>query len=134
MFARNNGAKIVIVHGETIMEPVIPGTNRKAIECGANIIAHPGHLKKADAELAAKKGVCIEITTRKNHSGTNKEVIKVAAAAGAKLVLNTDTHGPEDIINDKKAEAFLKRLGLGRKEISKIFSNSKELVKNCLDF
>src|SRR3989338_10498791 len=32
--ARENGAKVVIGHGETLCEPVIKGTNRRAIECG----------------------------------------------------------------------------------------------------
>src|SRR3989338_5287081 len=33
-FARKSGAKIVVVHGETVSEPVIKGTNRRAIEAG----------------------------------------------------------------------------------------------------
>ena len=32
--ARKGGAKIIVVHGETVSEPVIPGTNRAAIEAG----------------------------------------------------------------------------------------------------
>src|SRR3972149_2370324 len=32
--ARQLGAKIVVVHGETIVEPVTEGTNRAAIEAG----------------------------------------------------------------------------------------------------
>ena len=128
-FAKKNGAKIVIVHGETTMEPVLPGTNRKAIESGADILAHPGHLSKSDARLAAAKGVYIEITTRKNHRVTNKEIIKTATEAGAKLVLNTDTHSDKDIIDDKKAASFLKGLGISKEGIKKIFSNSKELLK-----
>lgn len=128
-FARKNGAKIIIVHGETTMEPVIPGTNRKGIEAGADIIAHPGHLSESDARLAAKKGVYMEITTRKNHRGTNKEVIRIARKTGVKLVLNTDTHSENDIIDDKKAAGFLKGLGLTKNEIKRIFSNSKELLR-----
>ena len=34
--ARALGAKIVVVHGETIVEPVLEGTNRAAIEAGAD--------------------------------------------------------------------------------------------------
>lgn len=130
-FARGNGAKIVVLHGETVSEPVLPGTNRTAIECGADILAHPGHLSPKDAALAAKKGVYIEITTRKNHSTTNTEVIQVARKANAKLVLNTDTHDEEDLINDKKATNFLMTLKLTQDEIRQIFANSKELFRNC---
>jgi putative hydrolase len=129
-FARKNGAMIVVVHGETISEPVLPGTNRKAIECGADIIAHPGHLSKSDAKLAAKKGVYVEITTRKNHRATNKEVIRISRETGVKLVLNTDSHDEDDLIDDKKAAAFLKNLGLSQKEIKQIFLNSKDLLKS----
>ncbi|NQU73191.1 MAG: histidinol phosphate phosphatase domain-containing protein [Candidatus Omnitrophica bacterium] len=129
-FARGNGAKIVVLHGETVSEPVLPGTNRTAIECGADILAHPGHLYPEDAALAAEKGVYIEITTRKNHSTTNAEVIQVAREANAKLVLNTDTHDEEDLINDKKATSFLKALKLTQDEIRQIFANSKELFRN----
>ncbi|MBU0544494.1 MAG: histidinol phosphate phosphatase domain-containing protein, partial [Proteobacteria bacterium] len=35
--ARNLGARIIIVHGETIVEPVAPGTNRAALEADINI-------------------------------------------------------------------------------------------------
>ena len=32
--SRELGAKIVVVHGETVAEPVEPGNNRAAIEAG----------------------------------------------------------------------------------------------------
>jgi histidinol phosphatase-like PHP family hydrolase len=128
-FARKNSAKIVVVHGETTMEPVLPGTNRRAIECGADILAHPGRLSREDARLAAAKGVYIEITTRKNHSGTNKEVIAAAKAAGAKLILNTDSHSDEDLIDGARAYEFLAALALSDADIKEIFSNSKALVE-----
>ncbi|MCX5715551.1 MAG: histidinol phosphate phosphatase domain-containing protein [Candidatus Omnitrophica bacterium] len=130
-FARKNGAKIVVVHGETITEPVIPGTNRMAIKCGADVLAHPGHISIADAKLAAKKNVYLELTTRKNHRLPNKEVIKAAKKTGARLVLNTDTHRPEDIINDKKARSFLKKLRLTDAQVNNIFQNSKDLVERA---
>ena len=130
-FARKNGAKIVIVHGETTMEPVIPGTNRRAIECGADIVAHPGHLSRRDAELAAEKGVYIELTTRRNHSRTNREIVALSRKTGIKLLLNTDTHKIGDLINDRKAANFLKKLGLRDSERKRIFSNSKELLKKA---
>ena len=40
--ARDFGIKLIIVHGETIAEPVEKGTNRAAIEAGVTILAHPG--------------------------------------------------------------------------------------------
>lgn len=128
-YGRDNNAGIIIVHGETISEPVIAGTNRKAIECKADILAHPGLLTKEDAEMAKRNGVCIEITTRSNHLKTNQHIRDMARDAGLKLILNTDAHSPEDLIDDTAAEAFLKSLGFSDKEISNIFLNSKELIK-----
>ena len=48
--AKALGAKIVVVHGETIVEPVEPGTNRAAISSSAvDILAHPGIIDIEDA-------------------------------------------------------------------------------------
>ncbi|MDD5681566.1 MAG: histidinol phosphate phosphatase domain-containing protein [Candidatus Omnitrophica bacterium] len=127
-YAKSQGAKIVIVHGETLSEPVIPGTNRKAIESGATILAHPGNISEEDALLAAKKGVYLEITTRKNHCLTNKHVAEMARKTGAKLVLNTDTHRPEDLTTKRDAESVLSEAGLSQSEIEQVFNNSKTLI------
>ncbi|UCF32137.1 MAG: histidinol phosphate phosphatase domain-containing protein, partial [bacterium] len=41
--AKESGAKIVVVHGETITEPVASGTNAAAVSCrDVDILAHPG--------------------------------------------------------------------------------------------
>jgi len=129
-YGRRNGAKIIVVHGETVSEPVIPGTNREAIKCKADILAHPGLLTEEDANLAKENGVCIEITTRKAHLQTNRHVRDIARKTGFRLVLNTDTHTPEDLIDDAKAQAFLESLEFTKDEISKIFANSRAIVEN----
>ena len=54
--ARELGAQVVVVHGETIVEPVPTGTNLAAIEAGVDVLAHPGLLTPAQAKLAAEKG------------------------------------------------------------------------------
>ena len=43
--ARKAGAKIVVFHGETVCEPVEPGSNRAAILAGVDILAHPGRIR-----------------------------------------------------------------------------------------
>ena len=63
--ARKLGAQILIVHGETLTEPVPPGTNLAAIQAGADILAHPGLVTEEEVRLAASKGVHLEITTRR---------------------------------------------------------------------
>jgi len=81
--ARQLGAMYVIVHGETLAEPVQPGTNRAAIEAGADILAHPGLITPEEAALAAGRGVLLEITAKGGHCLTNGHVARVAASAGA---------------------------------------------------
>src|SRR3972149_9790608 len=39
--ARKLGAKIVVVHGETLVEPVQEGTNLAAVKSEVDILAHP---------------------------------------------------------------------------------------------
>ncbi len=96
-YARQLGAKIVIVHGETLVEPVKVGTNRAAIDGGADIIAHPGLISEAEVRLAAEKGIFLEISARKGHSLANGHVARLAVKYNAPLVINTDAHGrPND--------------------------------------
>jgi putative hydrolase len=128
--ARELGARIVIVHGETIAEPVIEGTNRAAIEANADILSHPGLISMEDAVLARDRGVALEITARKGHSLSNGHVAKVAMAAGAAMVLNTDAHAPEDLISRERAALVLRAAGIPEENIETIFANSQKLVDN----
>ena len=127
-FARRNGAKIVIVHGETPAEPVIKGTNRVAIESRCDILAHPGMITAEDAALAYNNKVCLEITARKLHRETNKHVIDMARKSGAKVVLNTDSHSPDDLISDDEAKRLLVELELSDSESKDLFANSDNIV------
>jgi histidinol phosphatase-like PHP family hydrolase len=127
--ARQLGARLVLVHGETIVEPVIPGTNRAAIEAGVDILAHPGLIDKKDIQLAKKKGIYLEITTRSGHSYTNGYVASEAMKIGAKLIINTDTHQPHDLVSDDTAERILLGAGVPQRMIKDIFINSKNIIK-----
>lgn len=129
--ARSLGAAIVVAHGETLVEPVHPGTNRAAIEARVDILAHPGLISRDEAELAAKNGVCLEITSRKGHSLSNGHVARVAAAAGASLVIDTDTHEPGDLITDEFAQNILLGAGLNKERIEEVFRNSRELASQA---
>ncbi|MDP2921911.1 MAG: histidinol phosphate phosphatase domain-containing protein [Candidatus Omnitrophota bacterium] len=128
-FARSKGVKLILAHGETIAEPVIEGTNKQALLSGIDILSHPGLISPEDAKLAANKNIYLEITARKGHSLTNGHVVKIARAAGAKLVLNTDSHSPENLITKDLAEKILSGAGLDKKEIAQVFKNSEDLVK-----
>jgi len=128
-YARKNGAKIVVGHGETVSEPVIKGTNRAFINAGVDILAHPGKITPEDVLLAKSKGVCLEITTRKSHGVTNAHVVRLAIKHGARLVVDTDSHCPDNIINSDIRYSFLKKFKLADKQISDIINNSAKLAK-----
>ena len=128
-FARGHGAKIVVVHGETIVEPVRPGTNCAAIEAKVDILAHPGMILPEEAELAAKNGVYLEITAKGGHSLANGHVAKTARAAGASMVIDTDAHRMRDFIDDEFAGKVLAACGLSPEEVKKVFLNSRDIVQ-----
>lgn len=129
--ARDNGAELVVVHGETIVEPVIPGTNLAAIKAGADILAHPGLIAVEEVRLAVEKGVCLEITTRKGHSLTNGHVVKMAREFGAKLVINNDAHAPGDLVSPELARKIALGAGMTEEEYQQARKHSEELVKKA---
>lgn len=130
--ARILGAKIVVVHGETIVEPVSKDTDHHAILSNIDILAHPGLIDPKDMELATRRGIYIEITARKGHSLTNGHVAKLAIAFGTKLVLNTDSHEPSDLITMEHALAVAKGAGLDPDQVYRMFANSEQIVENCM--
>ena len=128
-FARKQGAKIIISHGETTVEPVVKETNKLALLADIDILAHPGLISDDDTKLAAKKGIFLEITSRRGHSDTNKHVIKQARAFGAKLILNNDSHNPEDIIPVGELFKLGIETGLTEIEIEKMNLDVMNLLK-----
>lgn len=130
--ARRFGALIVVVHGETLMEPVEPGTNRAAIMAGVDVLAHPGLIDEDDVALAVEHGVALEITARKGHSISNGHVARLALKHGARLVINTDTHAPGDLIDDATARNILRGAGIPPEFVEGIFENSSALVLKAL--
>ncbi len=127
--ARRLGARLVVVHGETVVEPVGAGTNRKAIEGGADILSHPGLITLADARAAARKGVALEVTARKGHSLANGHVVCTARAAGATLIVGTDAHGPGDLASRETAERVARGAGLTPAEVKRMFSGAEKLAR-----
>jgi putative hydrolase len=130
--ARHLGAKIVVVHGETIAEPVLKGTNKAAIEAGADILSHPGLISIEDLLLAKEKNVLLEITARKGHSLANGYVAKEAIRFGAPLCINTDSHSPSDLITKEKAKQILLAAGIEENRVESIFENAKSLIDKVL--
>ncbi|MCI4360099.1 MAG: histidinol phosphate phosphatase domain-containing protein [Thermoplasmata archaeon] len=111
--ARKAGAEIVIVHGETLAEPVPPGTNRAAIDCReVDLLAHPGLLDPNDAALAHDHGTFLELSGRSGHSITNGHVARVALEAKAAIVVDSDAHRTADLLSLERAERIARGAGL----------------------
>jgi histidinol phosphatase-like PHP family hydrolase len=111
--ARQLGARLVVVHGETPSEPVEPGTNLAAVRCAeVDVLGHPGLLTDEEAELAARNGVHVELSARRGHSLTNGHVAAVASRAGAHLIVDSDAHHPDDLLTPDLARKVALGAGL----------------------
>ncbi len=130
--ARRHGAQLVVCHGESLVEPVAPGTNRAAILAGVDILAHPGLIREEEVRLAKEGGVCLEITTRKGHSLCNGHVAALARKYGADLIINTDSHSPEDLTTWANARAVALGAGLFDEEVENARRNSLRIVERIL--
>jgi histidinol phosphatase-like PHP family hydrolase len=126
--SRQLGAKVIIVHGETIVEPVAKGTNHAALAADVDILAHPGLIDEADVILARDKGILLEITARKGHSLTNGHVAALAVKHGAGLVINTDSHEPGDLIDSDFARQVILGAGLGPEHFEIMQANAARFI------
>lgn len=129
-FARKLGAEVIVVHGETSVEPVPQGTNHTAVSLDIDILAHPGFITPEDAWTAKENGVCLEITSRNGHNRTNGHVARIAGEIDADLIVDTDSHAPHDLINDETAFKIAMGAGLDEKGARKAtVTNPSRLVK-----
>jgi putative hydrolase len=127
--ARDLGAELVVLHGETVVEPVAEGTNRAGLEAGVDILAHPGLITREDAALAARKRIFLEISGRSGHSFSNGHVAKMAREAGAELVLNSDAHAPRDLMTEDFGRRVVEGAGLGKGALSGLQQNARRLLE-----
>lgn len=131
--ARRAGAEIVIVHGETIVEPVPAGTNRAALEAPeVDLLAHPGLLSEADAALAHANGKVLELSARRGHSLGNGRVAQRALAARADLVVDSDAHGTDQLVAFELAQQVARGAGLAEAEVAQALEGGPErLLRRC---
>ncbi len=115
--ARRLGAQLVVVHGETPVEPVEPGTNLAAVNCPeVDILAHPGLLTVKEAQLALKNEIYIEVTARGGHNTSNGHVVKIGREAGVNFLVNSDTHAPNNLLTENWARTVAIGAGLSEQE------------------
>jgi len=127
--ARRLGAEIVVIHGETISEPVEKGTNLAAVmNPEVDILAHPGFITLEEAQHARDNGVVLEITSRGSHCKTNGHVARMAQQAGAHMVVDSDTHSPNDLIDLATATQIALAAGLTREEADRALVDTPRMI------
>jgi len=132
--AKELGAQLVVVHGETIVEPVEPGTNLAAINAQeVDILAHPGLLTLEEAHLAAERGLFLEVSARRGHSLSNGRVVALARQTGAKLLLNSDAHSGRDLLSPAFAQAVALGAGLTPEELEEILTQAPQKLLASLE-
>lgn len=124
--AKELGAWIVIVHGETISEPVESGTNLAAIKCpNVDILAHPGLLSAEEASLASANEIFLELSARQGHCLTNGHIARLARNSGAKLLLSSDAHQPQNLLTPTLAGQIAQGAGLTPPDILQLWENAR---------
>jgi putative hydrolase len=129
---REWGARLVLLHGETIAEPVAKGTNASGLKSRIDILAHPGLISEEEAKQASERGICLELSARKGHCLTNGHVAKIALQCGASLVLNTDAHDVGDLFSADSWWRTALGAGLTRKEAEVLRSNAERILRRAI--
>ncbi len=127
--AKALGAQIVVVHGETLSEPVIPGTNHAAVSLEeVNVLAHPGLINSEDIRLARQNNVYLELSARCGHNTANGHV----AQCDADLLVNTDCHSVE-LISIDEAQKIAQGAGLNKSGAERAtIQNARALLDEIL--
>lgn len=138
--ARELGAALVLVHGETIPRDMVDvvelGTNLAAIEAGADILAHPGLITPEDTLRAAEKGVFLELNLAPRHALANGHIANMARQHGASLVLASDAHTRQDFTSAEATQLLYKAAargaGLDADERAALDRNARQLMQRLL--
>ena len=127
--ARKSGALIVVVHGETLSEPVENGTNLAALNEDIDILSHPGLITEDEVKLAKENGIYLELSYRKGHCLANGHIANIAKRFGAGLIISSDAHSPSDILDETKYNNVGLGAGLTKEELDKLKENAMTLLK-----
>jgi putative hydrolase len=127
--AKELGACLVIVHGESSAEPVEKGTNLAAVQSPyVDILAHPGLLTIEEASLAARNNIFVELTSRKGHSATNSHVASISQKAKARLLVNSDAHSEHDLLTPALVESILGQSKINQQQRRQIIDHNPLLL------
>ena len=112
------------------------GTNLAAINAGVDILAHPGLITVEDAQLAAEKGVLLELNTAPRHCLANGHIVRMAERFGCELLLNSDASSAADFESPEVTQALRKAAALGAgldaEGLSRLHVTERKLVQKLL--
>jgi putative hydrolase len=136
--AKELGAWLVIVHGESPIEPVPKGTNMAAVQSPyVDILAHPGLITPEEAKIAIESNVFIELSGRRGHCNTNTHVATICQKLGAKLLVNSDAHNEDDLLTLSLAKDILHQAGVTIHQSQQVLRDNPlyllEKVKKSID-
>jgi putative hydrolase len=132
--AKRYGAKIVVVHGESPVEPVQEGTDEVACSCSdVDLVAHPGYISRDAVERAMENGIFLELTSRGGHCLGNGHVARLARKIGAHLVVDSDAHDIGDLLTPKVALGVAYSSGLTKTEAERVVFENPSLVMKRLN-
>ena len=127
--AKELGAWLVVVHGESPIEPVPKGTNLAAIKSPyVDILAHPGLTTPEEVTLAVKNGIFIELSGRRGHCTTNPHVATICHKLGARLLANSDAHDEGDLLTAERAKDILQQAGVSTRQYRQILRDNPLLL------
>lgn len=132
--ARQAGAGLVLVHGESLMECVEEGTNFAAIEAGADILAHPGLIDEQAAAYAAERGVALELSCAPRHAFANSHIINMAERFGCTLVPGSSAVTQREILPPTLRDRLYQGAGLTREGAIRIQQNAGKLLQKQMNY
>lgn len=131
--ARERGAQLVLAHGETLAEPVAPGTNLAAVEAGVDILAHPGLVDDQTAAYAAEKGVALELSACPRHALTNAHVAAMAVKHGCALVPGGNVRTSQEFARHPSWDAVCKGAAMTPAMTGKFHNDARNLIKRLME-
>jgi len=127
--AKEIGAWLVVVHGETPVEPVEKGTNLAAVQSPyVDILAHPGLITPEEASIASRNNIFIELTARRGHSTANAHVASVSQKAKARLIVSSDAHDENDLLTPTSVESILHQANINPRQRPQIIDRNPLLL------
>jgi putative hydrolase len=98
-----------------------------------DLLGHPGYISEEAARAALENEVFVELSGREVYAPTNEHIARVAQQVGCKLLVNSDSHNPEQMLTIPRAEKVAREAGLSEDEIYRALgTNAEALLQRTL--